>query len=101
MSDIQIADESNEDQEMSMPGELACVFAKGIAWVVLVVGVVFGFKFIGPFLKSAVSGPSSLTPISDGLGYISISCFTSAIVLFVLIAICENLIIMNKRHDSN
>ena len=101
MSDIQITAESKEDQEVHMPGELACIFAKGIAWVILIVGIAFGFKFITPFLKSAVSGPSSLTPVNGGFGYIFISCFTSAIVLFVLIAICENLIVMNKRHDSN
>ena len=71
MSDTKII-EPTETEETSLPGELACVFAKGIAWLILFVGVVFGFKFIAPFLKSAVNGPSSLTTANGGFGYIFI-----------------------------
>lgn len=87
-----------ESNSTTLPGELACVFAKGIAWIILVVGLIFGVKFITPAIKSGVSGPSSAATVTDAFGYIFISCFTSAIVLFVLVAICENLILINKKN---
>ncbi len=99
MSDTQIED-SIEVQESHLPGVVACVFAKIMTWIILAVGVFYGVRFAGPFLKSGVREPSSLTSSTDAFGYVFISCTTSAIVLFVLIAICENLIVMNKRHYS-
>lgn len=81
----------------TIPGEITCLVAKLIVWVMLLVSGFYGFKFIGPYLRAVVSGQDTTTVVDISYGYIFVSGVISTVVLFVLIAICENLILINKK----
>ncbi|MBL4831618.1 MAG: hypothetical protein JKY55_17255 [Aliivibrio sp.] len=99
MSDTTTIEENNTPNENAptMPGELACFWGKAIAWIMLLVSGFYGLKFVGAYMQIMVNGQSALKNVDPMHGVILVSGITSAIVLFILIAICENLMLMNKK----
>lgn len=98
MSNIYTTENNTEvnETEQVIHGVLTCLIGKIIAWIILIVSAIYGIKFIGPYIKNGVLGAKYIADTDPSFGMF-IYGFSSAIVLLVLIAICENLIKINQQ----
>jgi len=90
--------DTNTNNKESIPGELSCFFGRMLAWTMLLISGVYGVKFLGPYLHIMTEGQNALQQVNVSYGYIFVSGIISALILFILIAICENLILINKNN---
>jgi len=85
----------------TMPGELVCFFAKALSWLLIIVSAVYGFKVLDPFLRTMVDGLGSLNGTEAMTNTIMcLSSLFSALFLYLLVSICENLIKLNQHNKT-